>query len=321
MDCCEIICYTDLWIEKLRDYLRKVYPSYSNEYIDYCINHSNDRMPSLMVINEKGNVVGCHLFYCTKVMICGEVIDTQWGHDTFLDKEYRASMGLDFMLATHAKKGFGIGLTDVNEKLQRLLKEVFFKGAYNYYFVTWKIIFSPFQKLLGLSPALKHPKTIKVGKYIFRRVYEAKELNIPNNGFWLKGKFDIDFIRDASFLNNRFLRSQVHQYYMYALDSNEESSYFVVRKTSYRGIPTMTLSDYRYTDASLTGLIIRAVDKLAVKSNIGIILFLCGDDNMEKSMRGRIHHKTKEDFVTNMKLKPSLTYIVTGGDSDADFLK
>lgn len=321
MKCCEIISYTVLWREKLHVYLRKVYPSYSNEYIDYCIDHSSDRLPSLIVINEENDIVGCHLYYCTKAMVCGEVIETQWGHDTFLDKPYRASMGLDLMLATHSNKGFGVGLTDVNEKIQKLLKDVFFKGVFNYYLLTWKVILIPVQLLFKWKPVIKTPEKVRVGKYIFRRVKDANAINIPNDGFWNKDILDIDFIRDSSFINDRFLNNKVHKYYLYTLDIDKDTCYFVVRQTYYRGIPAIALSDYRYTNYRMLNYIMRAVIHIGYISNLGVVVFLSGDDNMDKVVRGRFHYRTKEDFVTNMHLKPTLTYMVTGGDSDADFLK
>ena len=321
MERCEIISYSGLWREKLQVYLRKVYPSYSNEYIDYCLDHSSDRLPSLLVINEENDIVGCHLYYCIKAMVCGEVIDTQWGHDTFLDKQYRASMGLDLMLATHSNKGFGVGLTDINEKIQKLLKDVFFKGVYNYYMLTWKGILIPVQLLFKLKPVIKTPDKVRIRKYVFRRVKDANAISIPNNGFWNKNRLDIDFIRDSNFINVRFLNNKVHQYYLYTLDIDNDTCYFVVRQTCYREIPAIALSDYRYTKKWMLNLIMSAVIHIGNMSNLGVVVFLSGDDNMDKVIKRRIHYRTKEDFVTNIHVKPNLTYMVTGGDSDADFLK
>lgn len=321
MEQCKIINYTEEWREHLCSYLHKRFPTYSDAYIEYCLDHSSDRLPSLMVINEDNTIVGCHLYYCTKVKVNDEIIDTQWGHDTFLDKEYRGKMGLDLMLATHSKKGFGVGLTDVNEKIQKLLKEVFFKGVYNYYLVTWSLIHSPVQLLFKLKPVIKTPDSIKIGKCIFRRINDADKLNIPNEGFWNKDNIDIDFIRDSYFINERFIKNQVHQYYLYALDMGKEKCYFVVRQTCYRRIPAITLSDYRYTNSRMLSYILRAVIYLGNISNFGVVVFMAGDNNMESAIKGRIHYKTKEDFVTNMRINPDSTYIVTGGDSDADFLK
>ena len=114
----QIIDYSDEWRSKLRDYLKKTFLSYSEAYIEYSLDHSTDRVPSKIVINSGGEIVGCHLYYCTKAIIKGEEIETQWGHDTYLNKDYRSSFGLDFMLYIHSIKGFGVGLSGINKKIQ-----------------------------------------------------------------------------------------------------------------------------------------------------------------------------------------------------------
>lgn len=318
-----IIDYTESWRSQLRHYLQVTFPTYSEAYIDYCLDRSNERIPSKMVINESGNVVGCHLYYCTKACICGEVIDTQWGHDTYLDKEYRAEMGLDLMLLTHSIKGFGLGLTDVNEKLQKKLKKVFFQGTNNYYTITWSIFLTPFQRAFHTRPNLFDKEYISVGEYVFKRVYDASEITIPNDGFWFKKERDIDFIRDADFINQRFIKNKVHNYEVYAFQDNGITSYFVVRTSMFLGLPVLLLSDFRYFGGQddLAEIILKATKKIAAKSKIGVVIILCGDELMDKAIKKGIYRARPYDFVSSMRVKSDMTYIVTGADSDGDFLK
>ncbi len=323
MDTCKIVDFSEEWREKLRFFMRKTFPNYSNAYIEYCLDNSSGRVPSKIVVNSKDEVVGSHLYFCTKVKVNGEVIETQWGHDTYLEKEYRAAIGLEFMLMTQKYKGFGIGLTEINKKVQMKLKKVFFKGVFTYYLVSPKLIMSPFQKLFHKEPVLKVEEPIIIDGCVFSRVNNIDELTIPQDGFWFEGCRDIDFIRDKEFIKKRFLDNNVFQYYIYAHNSIDKSCYFVVRRANYRGVPALTISDFRYSGESdnTISLIIKAVRKLAIRSNIGIILFVCGDKNIEGYLKNRLHYKTKMDFISRLNLNENMSFCVTGADSDADFLK
>ena len=318
----EIINYSAEWSEKLKDYLSKTFPNYTESYINYCVERSSDRVPAILVINEKKEIVGCHLFFCTKALINGEEINTQWGHDTFLDKEYRAIAGLDLVLSIHAKKGFGLGLTRKAERIQKKLKYVFFDGVFNYYVINRFFILSIFQGIFSIKPIIKVNNEIKVGNVVFHRVSNTDDIVIPNNGFWFKEYRNIDFIRDADYLMQRFLKNKVYPYYVYTYSDGNQSAYFVIRLSYYRGIPSLVLSDYRYTDnnSHLLDLILRAVNSIALKSKLGVIIFRCGDSNIKKIIKKRIHYSTPLEFVSNRRDNSEMTFIVTGGDSDSDFL-
>ena len=319
---CEIINYSAEWSEKLRDYLSKTFPNYTEPYVNYCVERSCDRVPAILVINVKKEIVGCHLFFCTKAFINGEEIHTQWGHDTYLNKEYRAIAGLDLVLSIHAKKGFGLGLTRIAERIQNKLKYVFFDGVFNYYVINRFFIFSIIQGFFSIKPNIKVTNVINVGNVVFRRVSNVNDIMIPNNGFWFKDYRNIDFIRDADYLMGRFFNNKVYPYYFYSYSDGKQSAYFVIRHSFYRGIPSLVLSDYRYTDnnSQLLDSILKAVNIIALKSNLGVIIFRCGDSNMRKIIRKRIHYSTPLEFVSNRRDNSKMTFIVTGGDSDSDFL-
>lgn len=319
MENCKVIRYSDELKEPLFRYMRKVFLRYSVDYIDYGILHSSDRTPSLLVINHNDEVVGCHLYYCTRATLYGEQIDTQWGHDTFLDEEYRKEIGVDFLLARKKIPAFGVGLTETNAKMRKLMKSVFLEGVNNYYTITSSIFLSPLQKFLGIKATIKDVDYVKVNNILYRRVHSSNEIKIPNEGFWYKGYYDLDFIRDADFLDYRFFHCKVHDYKVFASDD----SYFIVRESSYRGMPALMLSDFRYNPSvsKSADSLIRAVMKIARKSNLGIVYFVCGDKIIDKFFRNKIHYKTHLDFITSYKISPKTTFSLSGGDSDAEFLK
>lgn len=303
--------------------MTKTFPDYSDAYIEYCLDHSSDRIPSKLVLNENNEIVGCHQYYCTKAIVRGEEIETQWGHDTYLNKEYRSSFGLDFMLYTHSIKGFGVGLTGINEKIQKKLKKVFFKGCFNYYLINWKFLFSLIQRCFHKQPDIADINKINVDKTTFFRVFNAHDITVPNKGYWFKGYRDIDFIRDEDFLKERFFNNEVFDYFIFASLTTTNPCYFVVRKSSFRGYPALTLCDFRYSndDSRLAKNILDAVLKLAIKSNFGIVFFVCGDVNLDCATKGRLCYKTKMDFVSGLKLSADMSFCLTGGDSDGDFQK
>ena len=320
----KIIDYSDKWREGLKMYMHKVFPNYTDDYVQYCLNHSTDRVPSKLVLNDNDEIVGCHLYFCTKALVNGEEIETQWSHDTHVDEAYRLEVGMELMSVTHTIKGYGLGLTEMADKIQRkIFKNKFFE-AKNYYIINWKVFLSPIQKLLGIKPELCDMDAFKANNCSFKRIENANDINIPPNGYWFKGYRDIEFIRDANFINERFLNCKVHPYILYANETDNNPCYFVVRTTSYRGMPAITLCDYRYVNNSQETLscILKAVKEIAIKSNIGIILFMCGDVNMDKILKNSFHFSKPVSFVSNRKIDNiNMSFIVTGGESDADFLK
>lgn len=316
---CRVIRYSDEWYGKLKAYMHKTFPTYSKAYIEYCILHSKDRESSIIVVDGNGVVVGCHLYYCVNALMDGEVIETQWGHDTYLDDNYRKEIGVDFLLARKKIPAFGVGLTDTNAKMRKLMKSVFLKGVYNYYIITPLIVCSPFQKIFHSKKQVKDIDCLNMNGITFKRVHSPEEMTILNGGFWFKGYNELDFIRDAEFINYRFFNCKVHDYKVYA----SKDSYFVVRESTYRGMPAMMLSDFRYNPASPESatILLKAVRKLAVKSGYGLLYFVCGDKNVEEYFRRKIHFKTSLDFITSYKISPETTFTLCGGDSDAEFLK
>lgn len=316
----KIIKYTEDWECALRDYMKKRFPTYSEEYISYCVGHAKDREPALLVINEDGIIVGCQQFYCTHAVYKGQSIDVQWGHDTFLDKEYRSVIGLDFVLAIKSVGNiFGIGLTDVNKKIYKLQKAVFFEGVYNYYIFTPFVIIDLFFRVFHLKK--KNTKWIEVIRYkdcSFKKVTSAKEITIPNNGFWFDGYNDLDFIRDTNFLDKRFFNNEVYKYAVYS----SGSAYFVVRKTIYRGFPALLVCDFRYnpSDNRSVNFLMKSVAKVAEKTHSGLILFMCGDKSINHYFKHRIHYKRPTNFVSLLKIPHNSSFTITGGDADAELL-
>lgn len=247
-----IIHLSESYREQLSCYMHKIYPTFSDAYIQYDVNEAigknNKESNSLLVLNKNNEIVGCHLNFNTKAWIYGKEEDVAWGHNTFLDKEYRKEIGLDFVLEiTRIKNGFGHGLTKTNTKIQHKLKyAVFITGVRKFCLLNIWAVEGIIKKYLHIEckECKRLPSTINIKEETFSLCKNVDEITIPNNGYWNKDYSDIDFIRDKDFLNNRFFNNPVHKYYIYTNRNND--CYFVVRPIIFKGFRAIIMADFRY---------------------------------------------------------------------------
>lgn len=316
-----IINYNESYREKLLGYLLKIAPYFSKEYADYCIAQAESNpiaLSSIIVVDDNENIVGCHFVFGTKVMIDGEEKEVGWGHDTYLDVEVRRNMGLDFVLAINKIPGFGIGLTRVNSALHHKMKSIFFENLNNYVYPVITLPTSFFHR----RKALAKKEIISINNHSFRHVTEASAIHYLNQGYWFKNSKDIDFVRDEAFMSSRFFNNPVFKYTVYQLD--DAYCYFVVRPVLFKGIPTCLLVDFRYDPTHLEQieLIFKAVNKIAVKSNLGLVLVMNNDEHVATYlMKNKLMRKKSIEFVTgkSKNITAKSTSFVTSADADVDF--
>jgi len=329
MDSCKIIEYSLEYEHQLKEYMRYAFPRYSNQYIDYCVNSAyaanEGDLPSLLVLNEECRIVGCHLFYNTKVMINGQEYHTRWGHDTILDEQYRSKMGFQFVLRIASIPAYGIGLSDVNREIQKKLKTAFMDGLYNYCSFNCAFPFSVFS--YGHKPfsLTKDIRVINISGKQFVRIDDANEINdIPNGGYWCKGNIAVDFIRDKQFFKKRFFEQQIYKYSFYRLA--EQNAYFVVRPIRFKGFKALFLVDFRYDIKNSEQLkcLFKAVNTLAKKNNIGVIVWMSSDEGVESFFRKKktIVKRPYDFFAKGIfrKFKDESAF-VTAADADEDFMR
>ncbi len=340
-----IIRYTPEYYHDLYLYIKKTWPGRVDNYIDYCLKDSTENKdelsPNLIVLNDKNQIVGCHLFFRAKALICGKEQIVHWGHDTFLDEAYRGDAGAMLMMEMQKIPHFGMGLSAVNKKIQRVLRTVFLKEIVIYAFLNCFFFRSLFQLILkkrASSVHLLHPGVLKIGKNCFSEVMEANTLRIPNNGYWCKGEVDIDFIRDKDYLSKRFFHN-FNAYYFYRLLTGEEydSCYFVVRPIVYKKILTLSIVDFRYDlkRPEQFSWILKAANEMAKLNKIGLVLYTSHLEHRKPLIKlansfsvlsfvPLLLRKTQAmDFIatSSLHLPSSATSVVTGADSDYDFLR
>jgi len=318
--------YDERYSIELKQYLFKIYPLYSEKYINYIITHAIDHnkkeSPALLVLNEKGKIVGCHFYYYSKAKIHGEIKSIKWGHDTFVEESYR---GCGLATKIDGLGSYGIGLSETNVQIRKKKKATFFEGLNNYLIPNYRIVGDIIKSILGIIITKKtiSPAKIKINDYHFSLVENANDIRIPNNGFWNETGLDIDFIRDVDFLKIRFFDIDVHKYFFYQCE--EKNCYFVFRIISFKKVKTLFLVDYRYlfTEKDIFPTMMKAVKKLVKLNQCGAILCLSNDTEMAKYSKNHFGLKSPYTFTAtrNLGIPSSYKSLVTAGDSDADFLR
>lgn len=325
----KIIPISELYRNKLISFLRQKYSTYSDAFIEFEVNEaiSNAKEPkSIIVVNENDEIVGCHFYFNTKAWINGEERNACWGHNTYLEQEFRHIIGLDFVLKIIAvRNGFGYGLTDINYKIQKLVKgNIFINGLRKYCKLNIWFIWDKSFKLLGkqfLIPS-SLPPSVNYREDVFQLCLDANEIKIPNGGFWYKNICEVDFIRDEEFLNKRFFFNPVNKYYVYT--NQDKDLYFVVRPILHNGIPSIQVADFRYlpTQQDKVSHIFHAIEKLCRTLRIGIMLFTTSERNVKNLYERRWLCKSYPvAFVGGKKVISSedAYIIVNAADSDDEY--
>lgn len=325
----QIIEYNLNYKEKLNQYFHKIHPDFSDQYIEFIVNQAVDeegKYPAFLVINENDDIVGCQMYYYNTAKIHGNIEPLLWGHDTFLDEDYRKYAGLDFILKTYTRISYGIGISPVNKKILKKTKAAFW-NIYNYYFFNTFIFWNLCQRLLKVKKSLSLRKinNINIGSQTFELAEKVLDLKIPNNGFWNDKDVEADFNRGEKFMGYRFFNNPIFKYQVYHLNNNPEKDdcYFVVRAIYHKELKTLCIVDYRYDvhKKEQLRLILKAANCIAKKNHCGMIHLLTSDKNIETAIKNKFHIKKPGDFAIPKKYKfdKNRNIIATTADSDGDY--
>jgi len=327
-----VINYCDKYFDKLIDFCAKVWPSKSKEYLEYRLKifcNNNDISFNLLVVDSKDNIVGCNLFFPTKVFLAGKIKNAYWSHDTFLQPEYRGEAGVDLIMRSFmCKEYFGAGLSDINKKIQRKLKTNFLTKCNKYYcFNAFFLI--PFLWWRKTNYAFPNAAQSKHGT-IFSLIKNPQNVIIYNGGFWNSDISPVDFIRDENFISKRFY-NLFNKYYLFqSNDSSQNYPYFVLRLIKFKGyIPALSIVDYRFClkEKDFFFEILSTVRHIAKTMHIPLIIFSYSHLNNFSSLFPLIIKRDEamaKDIITRVPctaISDSSLYpiVVTPADSDDDF--
>lgn len=326
----EIIHYRPDYYNLLKEYYLKSWPNSPVEYYEYKMNEipedPNDILENLIVLNDNGEIVGCNFFLPTRALIHGVETKIYWSHDTLVDEDYRGDLGMELMLAVKGKDKFGAGLSLINYKIQKRMKANFLGTEHSYIKLNSLTPFSFISRFLkkGTNLSFKAFSNITANSCCFKLITDIYQLTIPNKGYWFNVESDVEFIRDAHFIDKRFLHN-FNQYYMYAHEDrdNRTDMYFVLRVTYRKGFPVLSIIDFRYdmNNEDALKVIINATNKLARKNSIPFTL-LCTTMKVDRSL---YTFKLKDNPCAAvlgpkaLKSQSSSSIVFTMADADADF--
>lgn len=325
----KIINYEERYSSELKKYIKKVHSELSEEYISFCVDNliRNDNSPSLLVIDCDEKIVGCHLFFFSEMMKRGQINEVLWGHETYLNKECRKYIGLDFVLKIKKYKGAGIGLSEINTKIQNKLHGNFLEGLYQYIIPSFYIFKTVFWRIFKIKPSisLSAPDVIDVRDGNFILVQKPEDFQDYNNGYWCNGHIDADFKRDRDYISYRFFNN-VKNYYVYQLKTkqNMANCYFVVRPIIYKGFQMLSVVDYRYRMGEENfRTILKAAEKIALRNKIGALYLMSSDPFLQNNKR--IKYTTvkwsTQIIASPSKINKKESYLVTSAEADVDFQK
>lgn len=322
-----IINYEERFSSELKEYLKIIHSDLSDEYISFCVDNlvKNGCSPSLLVIDDKEHIVGCHLYFSSKIKKDGQEKEMLWGHETYLNKECRRYIGLDFVLRMNRIKGSGIGLSEVNTKIQNKLRVNCIDGLFQYIIPSYFVIMTVLNRLFKIKAtgSFSPIETVGVKEGDFVLIQEPKDFQEFNNGYWCGSAVDVDFKRDREYIAYRYFNN-VKEYYLYQLRTEKGSAncYFVVRPIIYKGFQMLSIVDYRYKmGEERFSTILKAAEALAKRNKIGALYLMSSDPLLLKNKRLQFFSIKWSTQMVSTQIDNNVTFLVTSAEADVDFLK
>lgn len=339
----KVIDYTPEYRDKLFVFIKEHFLKQSENYLDYrleqIIESNEDITYNLIVLNDDDEVIGCNLFFSTNAKINDVKQKIYWSHNTLIDERYRGDAGTMLVLELIKRKHFGFGLTAYSKKIFKIFNHAFLEKASMYYIANRWIFKDSIRLFLNRNKkrTFDFPDKISTFNYSFQKINSSTELNIPNDGYWLQDKVNIDFIRDDFFLQHRFFEN-FNTYYFYKLiqkdNTKKDECYFVLRPIIWRKMIVLSVVDFRLDldNKQQIELMLKVINKIAKKNRIGIVILITNliIDALIQTSKININIFNPFFISRNAKLdvvasehygfanKPTL--LITSADSDNDFM-
>lgn len=324
---------TNLSMDRLDDFIKFISYAYpflssvdnlSEKFKSFFLNNplieNKSKPPILVAYNINDKIVG-HVLGCPIELFIGEKrILVYYAYAFYVQKEYRGlCIGMD-LSASFARtyNWITVGVSDISKKINlnvgsivgQLYKFFWFRDL----FVCAKVLMN--QNSKGeinnggeLHSNIKFPSAIKAQGCSFNLI-DSKGLLKWEDCFW--DNKTIKFNRSNEFIKWWFLEEFSHKYYFYISDNLETKSYFVVRKSLWRGLPFLEVVDYRSlsNDSKSFNSILSAAKVLVKKLSLdGIIVY-----SSHRFFDGELR---KNFFIRNKKPEIIMTNVEFDADKDA----
>ncbi len=328
----KVVNYEPKYYLRLLKYSKSVWPWKTEEYLRYRLfqipEDPSDNKYNLLLINEQDEIVGCNLFIKTKAKIYEIEKEVHWSHDLYVTEIHRGLDSIRLILRENAMRtSFGIGSTEINNLIQKARNTNYISVANSILiFNIWAAPVLVRKYLLRYKQMFFkniYPDRLYIGNNYFEKINNVNNVNVPNDGYWFDG-LDIDFVRDKHYLQNRFFNN-FNNYYFYKLINRNaiyDDCYFVVRPILQRGIPILSLVDFRFNLNNIKQfkLILKGASALAKMNRIGFVYFLTNLTIKKIDLFPvAIRRNNKQEILTRYPFKSKPSLIITNADHDIDF--
>ena len=327
-------------IDNFLNFNKKIYPERKNvkkrfqyQLIDNPALEDKTYPRIFLSFNENNEIVGQFLLNPFEFHFSGKGYKGFLGCDYYVLENYRGAYGAILALRAirSSKSYFAIGVTEIAKKIHLSLGTKII-GSLNK-FIWFRNIFIPIliaKNLISKNNSLmEYNKDSRFPASLSSHGVEFKL--IENLDGWNDYHWDntLEFSRPLDFLRWRFW-GNLENYYFYLTKEFKNPYYFVVRKSTWKGLLLLSIVDYKipYQDKRAWQTILKASKLLAKMSNCnGVVTFSSHkffDDLLQKDFFFKIGKpnliltNANINFSTENINKRNLVF-ATMADSDIDF--
>ena len=330
----QVFPYSPQWHFRLLDYMRKVYPYRSAEYLDWWLGNIDAAgkvcwEKCVIVVLDDDTIVGCTTANMAKLTIGNDKKDWFLRGNTIISPDQRGkgiSKGL-YEFVNGYDNWLSVGITDIAWKIQPKYVRNFtpIQPIRIYIAVNLWVVGQFLRKLFGLQGNTKKdfviPGQIDISKKnSFVRVQDVSEINVPESGRWTVDK--VELVRDKNYFEKRFFDiycAKRYGLYKY-INDGELAGYVVLRKMCYAGLDMVAVVDYRFMDKTNERLAFAVANKLARKNNIGIVFGMSSRNYNVFGGPLLLHARKILNCAVGTKGIDFSDMLVTSADSDLDFV-
>ncbi len=315
--------------EALEIFYRKAYPQRKDikKYLDSTLfSLPLSQIKDSLIICDDDKIIGVNLCISTKAMINNEEYDIVWSYDTLVLPDYRTTDAGTFIVEFWYKRKdiFGAGLSEISEKMSKVMKSKFiaYATAYIKFNLTSRYLINLIRPIFPLQSVYEKefPLTLSVQDTKFQKINSPEDFVVPESGYWNNGI--IEFKRDIDFIAWRFFQSDSRYTVYQEIGGNV---YFACRIIEWHNIPLLYIVDYRFDLAQIEVFndIIDGALILMKKLNCAGLYIRCSLEPLREICEKR-HFLGKgqgAQIVTRFKPATKGDYPVffTAADSDMDF--
>ena len=328
-----IIHYSNEWHDHLLAFMKREYPSRSENYLEFCLNtldrSTKDVKEKAMIAVLGSDIVGCYTILPLQIINGSNRENLYVPINMIVSPRYRGN-GISSSLYSfwdHYSNWVATGFTEVAWKIAPKKVRSFNSIAPIYVYLMFNrwapVAILQKMRLIGKPKGGKSfPESGELSSLTFYRADKVSDLVFPSSGRWLLSDYEI--IRDRKYMEERFFSHfRRDEYIVYSLYKNKlPIGYFVVRATEYRGVQMLSLVDFRYVKGGSMIDVLKAVSYIAKITHYGMVIVLTSLKLPLLSFSPFVLRTKKElPCATGIeRLARQKNILFTSADSDLDYV-